>query len=264
MQPNAVPVVKTEVRMLSPITASLVLCVQQTPYVEKIPGTLVSFKMIPVAEGELNSGGTKVSIKPYYIGETELLWDVFDIYAFRLDLTPEQNAAGFDAQARPTKPYGAPDRGYGHAGYPALSMTYHSAKMFCEWLSKKTGKKYRLPTTAEWEYAARAGASELPSDLKTVAWFRENAEFKTQPGAKLKPNGWGLYDMLGNAGEWATDAEGKPVLCGGTFRDKKEGIRYDAKATQQPSWNSTDPQNPKSPWWLSDGGFVGLRVVCDP
>lgn len=219
--------------------------------------------MIPLPPGSILIQGKEVKIQNIAIGETELPWDVFDIYAFSLDLSLDERAQGVDAQARPTKPYGAPDRGFGHSGYPALSMTYHSAEMFCKWLSKKTGRTYRLPTEAEWEYAARGGAADLPADLSAVAWFRENSEFKTHQCAKKQPNAWGLYDCLGNAGEWAAGMDGKPVLCGGTYRDKKENVGFGARALQQPSWNQTDPQNPKSPWWLSDGGFVGFRVVCE-
>lgn len=233
------------------------------PFEQKIPGTVVSFRMIPIPDGEITVNQTKHSIKNLCFGETEMSWDVFDVWMLGLDHTPEEHIRGIDAQSRPSKPYGAPDRGFGHAGYAALSMTYHSATVFCQWLSLKTGRKYRLPTEVEWEYAARAGETHPPAELGDYAWFRENAEFKTRPIGKKKPNAWGLFDMLGNAGEWATGLDGKPVLCGGTYRDKREGVHFGAKVLQQPSWNQTDPQIPKSKWWLSDGGFVGFRVVCE-
>ena len=128
-----------------------------------------------------------------------------------------------DAESRPSHPYGAPDRGFGHDGYAAISETSRAAMQFCVWLSAKTGKKYRLPTEAEWEFACRAGGPGGKLDreeLKKVAWFWENSEEQPHPVGKKAPNAWGLYDMLGNVGEWAIGLDGKPVLCGGTWQDK--------------------------------------------
>ena len=68
--------------------------------------------------------------------------------------------------------------------------------------------------------------------------------------------------MLGNAAEYIS-GEGKPVAAGGSYDDKAEDVTSTARKTQNPDWNSTDPQNPKSKWWLSDGPFVSFRVVCE-
>ncbi len=58
------------------------------------------------------------------MSKTEVTWDAYDVFAFKLDMTEEQRAKGVDAASRPSNPYGAPDRGMGHQGYPAVSLTY--------------------------------------------------------------------------------------------------------------------------------------------
>ncbi len=237
-----------------------------SPFTETISGTSVKFEMIPLPAGTITINKTAVEIKPVWIGKTEVTWDEYDIYAFKLDEKENQKIGELDAIARPTKPYGAPDRGFGHRGYPALSMTFHAAQEYCRWLSAKTGKKYRLPTEAEWEYACRAGEVEKisPARLDQRAWFWDNAEDKTHPVAAKQPNTWGLYDMLGNAAEWVAGQDGKPVVAGGSYKYKAAQLHSGARAKQMPMWNMTDPQMPKSKWWLSDATFVGFRVVCEP
>ncbi|HTL31262.1 MAG TPA: SUMF1/EgtB/PvdO family nonheme iron enzyme [Tepidisphaeraceae bacterium] len=239
---------------------------------EKIPGTLVRFEMTPIPAGKQKVASTQQSkdveqdVKPIWIAKTEVTWDLYDIWLFQLDLTEKEKAASADAKSRPSKPYGAPDRGFGHQGYPALAMTDRSARNFCEWLSKKTGKKYRLPTQAEWEYACRAGVGDADErkPLADRAWFVDNSDDKTHPVASKTPNSWGLYDMLGNVGEWVINVDGNPVVMGGSYTDESEEVGPSKFKTQKESWNVTDPQNPKSRWWLSDAWFVGFRVVCEP
>lgn len=244
------------------------------PYIETIPRTLVKFEMIPVRGGSIETpdparpgARKKAQAGDFWIGKFEVTWDEFDIYLYGLDLSneEEEKKEEADAVSRPSKPYGSPDRGFGHEGYPAISVTYHAAERYCHWLSVKTGKKYRLPTEVEWEYACRARI--LPSGplaraaLDKVAWHWDNSDDKTHPVGKKEPNAWGLYDMLGNAGEWCKPLQGTPVLCGGSYRDSPEKISPSARQRHTPGWQSTDPQNPKSKWWLSDGPFAGLRVL---
>ena len=240
-------------------------------FTETLPAFLVKFDMLPVPEGTIDMpdrehpGLTKaVKVKRFWMSKTELLWDLYDIYAFRLDQSDEEKAKNVDAESRPSKPYGAPDRGFGHKGYPALSMHINAAENFCKWLSAKTGKKYRLPTEAEWEYACRAGAPPKKlegSDLEAVAWFWDNADDKTHPAAQLKPNAWGFYDMLGNAAEWVVMPDGKLAVAGGSFRDKADKIGCSARDFYTPDWQAQDAHTPKSKWWLSDGPHVGMRLV---
>lgn len=237
-------------------------------YTQVIPGTLVKFDMVKIPGGELavpdpDKPGTtiKMKIPPMWVGKTEVTWDEYDVFVYRLD-EPETTAPGEekkDALSRPSKPYGAADRGFGHKGYPAINVSYVGARQYCKWLSQKTGKNYRLPTEVEWEYACRAGAPSPGADtIKQYAWVWEE---KTHPVAKKSPNAWGLYDMLGNVAEWCTDIKGKPVTCGGSWQDMAKDVSPSLRAYQDDSWRATDPQNPKSIWWLSDGPFVGFRII---
>ncbi len=221
---------------------------------------------IPIADTSLPEGKGVVAIKPVWMGKNEVTWDEYDHYAFQLDGAGDPKIGALDAVARPSKPYGAPDRGFGHKGYPALSMTIHAAQEYCRWLSAKTGKKFRLPTALEWEFACRAGAAGKLSKekLDQQAWYWDNAEDKTHPVAAKAPNAWGLHDMLGNVAEWVIGNDGAPLVAGGSFMSKAGQLDYGTRAQQAPSWNMTDPQMPKSRWWLSDATFVGFRVVCEP
>jgi formylglycine-generating enzyme required for sulfatase activity len=223
-----------------------------TTYRESIAGTFVSFEMVLVPGGG--------SVPPFYIGRTEVTWDLYDVFALGLDKPPAAGSA--DVIARPSRPYGAPDYGWGHAGYPAISIAREAADAFTAWLSAKTGKPYRLPTEAEWEHAA-ALASHPSGPLDAVAWHRGNASGRTHPVSSRTPDALALFDLFGNAAEWVAAADGARVTRGGSFRDPLTSVGRAARAIQDDSWNERDPQLPKSRWWLSDGPFVGLRVAKD-
>jgi formylglycine-generating enzyme required for sulfatase activity len=232
------------------------------PYRDSIPGTLVTFEMIPVPGG--------VSAAPFWIGKTEVTWDEYDVWAFRLDLAKLPPSARADATARPSRPYGAPDRGFGHHGYPAIGMTAFAAEAYCAWLSTKTGKTYRLATDAEWTRAVLAGLG-ADTGLTTarrdaLAWHAGNADNKSHAVAAKAPDALGSYDLIGNVAEWVTEegAAGPPTVRGGSWADPPERVGPDARAAQTPAWNETDPQFPKSRWWLADAPFVGFRIVRAP
>jgi formylglycine-generating enzyme required for sulfatase activity len=232
-------------------------------FTQELPKHLVKFDMIKIPDGEIEVDGKKTEIKNLYFQETEMPFEVFEIFALRMDLPPEMQSKDAMTDSRPSKPYAVIFTNFGHHTYPAICMSYETAKLFCVWLSEQTGKKYRLPTTAEFEYAARAGEKGKPTNLDSIAWTWENADDTTHPVGTKKANAWGLKDMLGNAAEWATDPEGNPVVCGGSWKDKETTFDFGMKATPSPKWNESDPQTPKSKWWLANGQFVGLRVVCE-
>jgi len=112
-----------------------------------------------------------------------------------------------DATGRPQPA----DSGWGRENRPVTNVSWHDAVNYCAWLSEQTGQNYRLPTEAEWEYAARAGSQtpwsfgDREQDLDTYAWFGQNSEHRSQPVGEKRPNPWGLFDCHGNVWEWTQD-----------------------------------------------------------
>ena len=230
-------------------------------YTETIPGTVVTFEMVPVPLDSARTSGDPGSTsegEALWFGETEVTWDAYDVYVYELD---KQSGLGeVDAVSRPSKPYVLPGESFGHQGNPALAMTFKAAQEYAKWLSARTGKTYRLPTEAEWEAACRLGQEE-GSDLGERAWHWDNANDQAHQVGSLAPNGFGLHDLLGNVAEWALAEDGTPVVKGGSWYDYAEDVSCEARKTQTSDWNATDPQLPKSEWWLSDAPFVGFRLV---
>ena len=239
------------------------------PYTETLPGSVVDIDMVPIPGGTVMIGGKSVTVKPFWIARTETPWEAYDIFLGSGPSSKPYDQSKFapDAIARPSKSYILPDLGWGHNGYPVINVSFTSVDMFCRWIAAATKKKYRLPTEAEWELACRAGATGSwhmdKADLDKNAWYADNSVGTTHPIGKKAPNKFGLIDMLGNVGNWATDMAGEPVLCGGSYMDPAAMISPTTRRKWMPAWQASDPQIPKSRWWLADGSFCGFRLVCE-
>ena len=276
--------------------------------------TEISFKMVPIPGGTFTMGSPqgepdrkddeepqhKVRLDPFYLCSTETTIEFFMAYyqetvSAKKDFIETQEAKkdtqaeGVDAVSGPTPVYGDLSMGYGPQ-FPAIGMTWHNANNFCLWLSRKTGKKYRLPTEAEWEYACRAGTTNVfgtandPEKMKDYAWYEATADSETSEVGKKKPNAFGLYDMAGNVREWVSDfysptayaeaAKGAPavnpkgpktgtlhVARGGDYSCAAGELRCAARHFEQKWWRMGDPQIPKSIWWLPEMDVIGFRVA---
>lgn len=236
------------------------------PFRIRIPATGVRMEFLPVP-------GTN-----HWLARTETTWDAYDVFTYGYELPRDERPAALDAVSRPSTPYGSNDRGWGHRGFPALTATATAAEGFGAWLSELTGGSFRLPTEDEWQAAALAGEA-LPegaalepvnvdrdlSPLGTAVGF-SSYDGETPTAVKAtSPNDWGFQGLVGNVGEWAwVDRENEQaVLMGGHILDAEADRNAWRRELQQPSWNSTDPQSPKSRWWLSDAPFVGFRILCE-
>lgn len=253
------------IALLVVLCAATLAASQAAGYRESITGTIVQFDMVLVPQGVVTINGAPATVGPFFAGKTEVTWDMYDVFALGLDV-PASRPAGSDGVARPSNPYGAPDYGWGHAGFPVISVTRQAAEAYAKWLSQKTGRVYRLPTEAEWLHMATlaAGPDGLSPDRRdAIGWHRDNASAHSHAVGTKSADRLGLFDLFGNAAEWVLSREGELVTRGGSFRDGPDEIGPGRRAVQDEYWNERDPQLPKSRWWLSDGPFVGFRLVSD-
>ena len=239
-------------------------------YKERIPKSPVSFNMIAIPGGTFKIGSSadepfrkedegpvrEVEISPFFMAEIEVSWDEF--LAFYVQTAAEGRttdteglrnklAKETDAISGATPPYGQPDQGWGLGQRPAISFSFHAAQTYCKWLTSVTGKTYRLPTEAEWEYASRAGTTRpyfFPGDparfqktgikarlskndttvINTYVIYKGNNPTKTQPPDRVKPNPFGLRNMNGNVAEFCSDwyqPDTYSKYTDGTIKDPK-------------------------------------------
>jgi formylglycine-generating enzyme required for sulfatase activity len=283
---------------------------EMKPYSTEIPGTDVSYDMLPIPGGKFKMGSPEnekgrgedegpvheVEIAPFWMEKTEVTWNEFQLFMYPEEEKKARVAKNLsadlnkltDAVSHPTQPYVEMSFGMGTDGFPAISMTQHAANKYCQWLSAKTGHFYRLPTEAEWEYAARAGTTTAyfwgddASKIGEYCWWGRNSDFKYQKVGKKKANPWGLHDILGNVAEWTLDQYDpayyksspasnpwnratKPyphVARGGSWDDEDATkLRVAVRKGSSAEWKRQDPQLPKSIWYHTDAQFLGFRIV---
>jgi hypothetical protein len=144
--------------------------------------------------------------------------------------------------------------------YPAVMEAYnYMAREFCEWFGKKHGVDTDIPNRDEWEYAARAGTDTDyywgNDKIDDYAWYKKNSGGKLHPVGQKKPNAWGLYDMIGNAWEWA-DAFG---LRGGGYGSDTKELQYRVNyQIYSEYWDEHDMSNPYKS--ITDQG-TGFRMI---
>lgn len=298
------------------------------PYTATIPGTDVQFEMLPIPGGEFLLGSPEseagrdadegpqvlVMTRPFWMQKNEIRWaeytefmDLYNVFKKfeegKIRLVTEMNT--IDAITAPTALYD-PEFTFKFGEdpeLPAVSMTLYAARQYTKWLSGVTGQQYRVPTEAEWEYAARGGTKTAyafgddPAPLPDYGWFADTSLDKGPRKVGLgKPNAYGLHDMHGNVAEWVQDeyhadgygclkakitaAQGQPlgvfdvlgkptvhdsrVVCGGSWQDPAEGCRSAARiGSNYSEWKDTDPNLPKSPWWMTDDPVrgIGFRLL---
>lgn len=206
------------------------------PYAQRIPGTDLSFEMIPVPGGSYLMGSpdeeddrnddegpqVQVAVNPMWVAKTEVTWGQYQEYMNLYAIFKEFESEGIrpvtdenqvDVITAPTELYDSSFT-YEYGQEPdqaAVTMTQYSAQQFTKWLSRTTGQQYRLPTEGEWEYAARGGTTTAyfwgddPDEADKYAWYFDNADEGQAAVGLLEPNPFGLHDMLGNAAEWTVN-----------------------------------------------------------
>lgn len=217
---------------------------------ETIPGSTIDFEMVAIPAGTFKIGSPEgeefrsedegpqidVTISKFWMGKIEVTWNEYSYYmkkTGREGRTEDQikyiaEVNNVDAISGPTPFYGNASQGWGKGKRPAITMSYYGAVKYCEWLSSKTGKKYRLPTEAEWEYACRANTDGayyfegVPSNYSAKGFwnnlfgvdttiiskfviYNQNSFNKTSLPDRVKENPFGLKHMLGNVREICSD-----------------------------------------------------------
>lgn len=280
------------------------------PYTELIPGTEIGIDMLPIPVGKFRMGSAdtekgrgadegpvhEVEVEAFWMARVETTWNEFDLFHYleeyrklrKSAAIPQEELKLADALSDPSQPYVELSFGMGRDGYPVVAMSQHMANRYCQWLSVLTGHFYRLPTEAEWEYAARAGTTTAyywgddPAKAREYCWYGPNSDFKYHKVGTKLPNAWGLHDMLGNVAEWVADGYAQDFysrspkqapwnavkqryphsLRGGSWEDEVVSkLRCAAREKSSPDFNRRDPQIPKARYYDGDAPHVGFRVI---
>ena len=228
-----------------------------------------------------------VTLSSFYIGKTEVTVAQFKAFidatkyqtdaekggasAFYSDnkwknkdgLNWRHNAAG---NLRPTSEY----------NHPVIYVSWNDALAFCMWLNVKTGKSYRLPTEAEWEYVATTGpgskrirwsGTDTDSNLENYAWYVNNSQLTTNPVGQKQPNRLGVYDLSGNVFEWCQDWYGAKSYNSSPKDNPKGPVSGTNRVDRGGSWGdspiSLRAANRDNFLPKNRSNTLGFRLVCD-
>ncbi|MEZ4810689.1 MAG: SUMF1/EgtB/PvdO family nonheme iron enzyme [Allomuricauda sp.] len=294
------------------LTISKQKAVAQTPikldstsaYTQKIYGTDIAFDMIGIPGGTYTMGSDSenmdegprhtVKIDGMWAGKYEVTWELFDLFLSEnkelFDSLPQETLEKVDAITRPSPPFEDPSLGMGKEGFPVINVSPYAALTFCKWLSTITGKFYRLPTEAEWEYICKGGTDQedffagRTEELDLFVWGYDNSNYQYAHVGEKLPNAFGLYDILGNVAEWTLDEYDERfyrkfqdtiaenpwnvptklhprVYRGGSWNDDLKDISSTKRGKSGLFLQKNDPQIPKSFWWYTDSSYIGFRLV---
>lgn len=291
-----------------PVAVSQVQLTAGKQYKQEIPGTEISFNMAAIPSGMFWMGSPdseagrkpdegprhQVEIHSLWVGKIEVTWDLFELFLNEnkglFAGLPDDKKKGIDGVSRPTPPFEDPSIGMGRKGFPVVNVSPYAALSFCKWLSIVTGKFYRLPTEAEWEYICRAGTQttyhfgDEVKQLDDYAVYFNNSNGQYARGGSKAPNAWGIYDMHGNVAEWTLDEYAADYYAktdgtishspwnipttlyprsyrGGSWDDDAADLRSAARKASGLALQKNDPQIPKSFWWYTNASFIGFRLV---
>ncbi|MBD3386401.1 SUMF1/EgtB/PvdO family nonheme iron enzyme [candidate division KSB1 bacterium] len=173
----------------------------------------------------------RVSVDDFYMGKTEVTCKQYGVFC--------------DATGRDVPSGNRMDRG----SRPVVNVSWNDAVAFCRWLSGETGMTFRLPTEAEWEYAARGGQKSRgykysgSTSLDEVAWYTSNSGYRAHTVAEKQANELGLFDMTGNVMEWC--------------RDGYDYDYYKKNPADNPKGDSSSDSRV-----MRGGHFLSQRVLC--
>ena len=222
-----------------------------------IPESTQKFDLVRVPVGE--------GLPGFWMGKHEVSFERFNFYF------DDRDQIGVDGRVHPSEAGRSfmlakiPKRMQRRRS-PMTNLRWNSAVGYCDWLSRKTGDYYRLPTEREWEHACRAGEKgPAPAKRDALAWHKGNSGDESHLGGEAAANAFGLHDMLGNAWEYCLEHDTPPhfkaVLRGGAWNMPPEKLGFSTRTTVRSPWFDGDPNRPRSTWFLPGEYSQGFRVV---